>query len=856
MFFKRAKKDNQSPDDAPVAAAQAPSAGGAEAASVSPVRSNGSTALVSERPATDDDLEGDASPARRLTSDDLTAGLIGSRDLGFETTAQLEPDEVMPGFDGVVAALRLVFADPQSRAHLLVLTPDNTFARESLIAATAREAGATRRTEPCDWIYVQDLPKAVHSQAPLHAIRSDRPMALRLPRGKAMAFAAAMRASIAEAGKSLVAAFQSDDYRARRRAIHERFRGAHEEAMETLELTAREQNIALLRSPTGFAFAPMLDGKVVKPEVFSKLPPSMQAEVNQKVDTLTVDLKTILENGPKAERARRIHLAQLREDVAAGVIDVIFADLRAAFAEIEAARDHIDAVAADFRALVSETDGADAEGGASEAGLSRWQLRYAVLPVAAAEDLEQDRSVVVFDPVSETLAGTIAGGGGRAGGAPHVGQLRAGALHRACGRALIIEASELISDPAERQVLREVLRSGRIPFRRGRGPERASALASLDPQPIPLECTIIVRAGSDCASRLSKIDPELCALLSATAHVPARIDANPQNRSQLASFLKAVLDRENLPQCSAAAAAAIMNGIAGHRPVAGMLPLPDARLRLVLREAAAHVRQDGRDIIDIADLETAQASLAAPAAHVQAFIDALPRHAIGQAVFAVEQGDGPHHDARAHSALAVVSSRLVSPKSTDAGTADPLLAMALAAALDTDCRYPLPGIFAASGPAPDMQDTAMPPLARLCALVSRLAWVPLRQDIIVAAGLDPTGKLTGIENPNAIIETVFDACQGRASGNDAAVAPGVIIATANARDLNLPGPILKAVREDRFVIWSAATALAAVGVLSRTEDSASLPEEAWLEQFRRRAVLALEGDDRDGPAGGAKANTP
>ena len=84
----------------------------------------------------------------------------------------------------------------------------------------------------------------------------------------------------------LPALFESEDYQVRRRAIDEQFRSGQEEALEALNAKAQAQNIAILRTPTGFTMAPMHEGKVVKPEVFNALPEAMRKEVEIKIEAL------------------------------------------------------------------------------------------------------------------------------------------------------------------------------------------------------------------------------------------------------------------------------------------------------------------------------------------------------------------------------------------------------------------------------------------------------------------------------------------------------------------------------------------------------------------------------------------
>src|SRR5690606_18610721 len=131
------------------------------------------------------------------------------------------------------------------------------------------------------------------------------PLALRLSHGRARQLAKGMIAAIDELRTTLPAIFEGEDYQARRRVIDESFRSGQEEAFEALNRKAQSQNITILRTPTGFAMAPMHEGKVVKPEVFNALPDSMKKDVEAKVEGLQKELEQILSQVPRFDKERR-----------------------------------------------------------------------------------------------------------------------------------------------------------------------------------------------------------------------------------------------------------------------------------------------------------------------------------------------------------------------------------------------------------------------------------------------------------------------------------------------------------------------------------------------------------------------
>src|SRR5262249_10237072 len=181
---------------------------------------------------------------------------------------------------------------------------------------------AAEMPTPADWVYVYNFENP------------NRPKAVQLPHGRGKDLARGMVATLDELRSVLPARFESEDYQVRRRAIDEQFRSGQEEALEALNAKAQHQNIAILRTPTGFTMAPMHEGKVVKPEVFNALPEAMRREVEAKIETLQKELATILERMPKADKQRRALLSDLNEEVAKAAVAEAFDALVAASGDV------------------------------------------------------------------------------------------------------------------------------------------------------------------------------------------------------------------------------------------------------------------------------------------------------------------------------------------------------------------------------------------------------------------------------------------------------------------------------------------------------------------------------------------
>ena len=217
-----------------------------------------------------------AARAQPLEASELRR-VVDPATLGFKTTEELHP---ITGLIGQERALKAIQFGANIKSHdfnMFVLGPPasgKSTAVKAHLGPKAAEGPA-----PSDWAYVYNFDNP------------NQPKALQLPPGRARVLAKGMVASIDELRNVLPALFDGEDYQVRRRAIDEQFRSGHEEALEALNKKAQGQNIAILRTPTGFTMAPMHEGKVVKPEVFNALPEGMRREIESKVEALQRELE-------------------------------------------------------------------------------------------------------------------------------------------------------------------------------------------------------------------------------------------------------------------------------------------------------------------------------------------------------------------------------------------------------------------------------------------------------------------------------------------------------------------------------------------------------------------------------------
>jgi predicted ATP-dependent protease len=102
-------------------------------------------------------------------------------------------------------------------------------------------------------------------------------------------------------------------------------------------------------------------------------------------------------------------------------------------------------------------------------------------------------------------------------------------------------------------------------------------------------------------------------------------------------------------------------------------------------------------------------------------------------------------------------------------------------------------------------------LAELCALISALAGVPLRQDLAMTGSVNQHGDVQAIGGINEKVEGFFDTCKLL---DDLTGAQGVILPVANVQHLVLRQDVVEAVSSGDFHLYPVETVDEAIALLT------------------------------------------
>ncbi|MGC8535127.1 MAG: Lon protease family protein [Rhizomicrobium sp.] len=714
---------------------------------------------------------------------------------------------------------------------------------------------ALNREPPSDIVYVYNF------------VEPHRPVAIKLPTGRAPQFRDAMHALIADLRVALPAAFEKEDYRSHRNAVEEAVRKKQVEGFSKIGEKATLKGLTILRTPMGFGIAPVHEGRIVPPEEFSNWPADRREKAQVDIRELEGELEKLLRQVPAWDKELRDSIRDLNRETAKLAIAHSIEETRARLFELDNAIAHLERVRDNLIENVGVFIGrADGEG-LDETSAASLLERYEV-NILVSQDAQSNRAPVV-EEVHPTLVNLM----GRTEYAVHQGVLstdfrliKAGALHRANGGYLILDVRSLLSEPFSWPALKRALRKQKITIEDVTHVMGLAGTISLEPDPIELDVKVVLIGERVLYYLLSSYDPDFRQYFKVLADFDEDISRSPDTEIALAQKLAFIAEKQGVRPVTHGAIERIIEHAARMADDAEKLSLVTDDMIEVVKEAEFWSSAAKHDVIERDDVERtlrerdrrsarlrerAQESILRNYALIDTTgralgqINGLSVHELGGYRFGrptritarVRPGTGQVVDIEREVALGgpihskgvlILSGFILGRYALD-------VPISLAASLVFEQSY--------GGVEGDSASSA-----ELYALLSAIGEIPLRQDLAVTGSVNQHGNVQAIGGVNEKIEGFFDICVARGlTGSQ-----GVVIPAANIPNLMLRADVVEACRARMFSIYAVATIDEGMSILSGlaagqrsaggnfTADSVNARIEARLQSFAtiRRQFVA------------------
>ena len=717
-------------------------------------------------------------------------------DPAFETTADLDPLSEPLGQERVAESLALgvTLAAPGFNCYAMGSTG---LGRHTLVREALTEA-AERRPPASDWCYLANF------QLP------HRPRALQLPAGRGVILQKQLEQLVEDLLFAMPAAFQGDEYQRRATEIRDELERREDELAEKLADQAEQRGILVMRTDEGYSLMPEKEGKALSPEEYRSLPKPERERIDAAMEEMKEALKETLVYLPQWQLEIQQKLRELDRETARLVVAPLVEKLVQewqAFPEVTAWLGEIQEEVIRNLALFRRAE--DEESLSADDPEFR---RYSVNVLVDNAGAEGAPVIYEDNPVYQNLVGRVEYVSRMGALETDFTLIKPGALHRANGGYLLLDAEKLLENPLAWEALKRALRAREVRIESLEYQLGLASTISLEPEPMPIDLKVVLVGDRFLFYELKEFDPEFSLLFKVAADFSEELPRGRENEHYYARMLASLQRKEQLRPITRDGVERILEEAARRTGEGGRLSLHLDSLLDLLREADYQAARKGLSQVAreqvLAALEAQRRRLGQPRERLQEAIlkgiiridTAGVQLAQVNALTYMEAGDLAFGAPSRVSATARLGSGEFIDIERETELGGPIHTkgvMILTAYLGA--RYarhqPLPVVatlvFEQSY---GMVEGDSASAAELCALLSSLGDLPLRQSFAVTGSVNQHGQMQAVGGICEKIEGFFDIC--REKGLDGS--HGVIIPAINVADLMLREELVEAARKGLF----------------------------------------------------------
>ncbi|MBJ7277881.1 MULTISPECIES: Lon protease family protein [Marinobacter] len=785
------------------------------------------------------------------------------KDLPFKTTRQLEPLAEIVGQNRAQAAVRFALAMPHGGYNVYAVGRNGLGKRTMMLRYLEHHVDTENQSH--DWCYVANFEEP------------RIPRVLQLPAGKGTELKQDMEKLMGRLMKMIPQTFDSDSFLERAEQLKNGYAKKQEDELEKVAAQARRKKVSLnITTPGGYRLVAMNGEEPHTAESFQALTEAQRDKFENDINKLEKKLRQALRKLADWEQEYAESQQALNEETLESISGHQIDELIEKYRDMPEVVSYFEEVRKDLsESLEIFLEDNEEQAAIAYASLDKKMPRRYLVNVLVHQKTDEVPVVVEDNPTYHNLFGYVESVTFKGSVFTDFSLIRPGSIHRANGGYLLMDAIKVLEQPFVWDGLKRALRSKSIQINSLERELTLSGTISLEPEAIPLDVKIVLFGDRETWMLLQEYDPEFAELFRVTADFENEMMRTDESQLLYAKFIASLVNEKKLLHCSNKAVARVIEHSSRMAEHQDRLSLHAADIANLLRESDYWARQAGAKLIQNSHVDQALESARYRSSRIRdqfydsirdgttlvsttgtcvGQVNALSVLSTGGFEFGLSNritatcyyGDGGVMDierdvklgGNIHSkGVMILSSWL----SAHFAVTDP---MHLSASLTFEQNY-------------GEVDGDSASLAELCALVSALSGLPVRQDLAITGSVNQFGEVQPIGGVNEKVEGFFSTCRltGELTGTQ-----GVIVPSTNVQNLMLEQEVVQAVRNGQFAVHSVSRAEEAITLLlgkpaGKADDKGRYPKQSVfgiiqqrLEKMREHERQEHARDDHKDPS--------
>ncbi|GAB4490662.1 MAG: ATP-binding protein [Thermodesulfovibrionales bacterium] len=724
----------------------------------------------------------------------------------FDTTDELPETIPTIGQDRALNAIDFGLNLDNRGFNIFILGENGTGKMTTIKSLLAEKAA--REPVPDDWVYIYNFKDP------------DTPLAISFPPGRATVFHQDMEELIKILKVEIPRIFESKEYERQKNKILEEFQKRQKDLFSGLEEEAEQKGFSIRKSVSGLMIVPVKKGgEPLTEEEYEALDNATKGKIDEIGKALQEKLNDIVHEVRDGEKSLKAMMAQLEREAALAAVGQFIRELKAKYENHEKVQTYLSDVTEDILGHIEDFKAQEEQ--SPPLPFLKMQkaeptfTRYAVNVVVNNAETKGAPCVYETNPTYFNVHGRLEYRFQYGMATTDFTMIKAGALHRANGGYLVINALDMLRSMFTYDALKRSLRNREARIEDIWEQYRMISTTTLRPEAIPLNVKVILLGHPQLYYLLYNLDEEYRELFKVKADFDSRIDYSDETVRKYAAFVASCCKKENLPAFDRTGVAKVVeygSRLAGHQQ---KLSSQFSEIADLVRESAYWAKKAGGSIVRADNVEKAISEKIYRSNKIEELLQEMIVEGtiiidtdggrVGQinGLAVLDMGDymfgkPSRITCRTYAGKAGVMN--IERETKMSGRIHEKAILIITHYIGSTYAKKKPVSFSASitfEQLYDMVEGDSASCAELYVLLSSLAGVPLRQDLAITGSMDQNGDVQPIGGVNEKIEGFFDLCRVRGlTGSQ-----GVVIPRKNVRNLMLKKDVMDAVRDGRFMIY-------------------------------------------------------
>lgn len=410
--------------------------------------------------------------------------------------------------------------------------------RQTLIKQMLTSLAAAKKA-PKEWCYTNNFDE------------SHIPLPLSVQPGEGKQLLASMNKFIDGLLSLFPEIFDNPGYQRQKAAIDREFNQKYDQAISVVEEIALKDNVVLYEENGEVGFSPLVEGKPLNDKEFANLNETDRAKFYQLLSELENVLAEQLLELPLWKRHSFDQLRKLKYETAEQGIKPYLIELEKEFSDNAGVLEYLAKVKNHVVDAVLETLVVESDDTPTDKELRKLMVERFLPNLLVPRDKDEGAPIIYEqNPTYQNLFGHVDFASFQGSSYTSYRLIRPGALHKANGGYLLLDADKLLTQPMVWSRLKLALKTQQITIENPYSEYSQPTGYSLQPEKIPLQVKVVLLGEADIYYTLQDYDQEFTELFRVLADFDRHLDKTDSNLIAFGQLIRQRAEKHNYPQVS------------------------------------------------------------------------------------------------------------------------------------------------------------------------------------------------------------------------------------------------------------------------------------------------------------------